>query len=267
MFRSQSRRCSCCLALLFVIAPAGVSRAGLLAHWSFDSDFADQSGSGRNLVTAGVVNRTVGNGGRFGEAAIFVNDSANFLASGDAAFNIGASDFAVSLWFNSPNTAANDALAGKGDDGLPNTGYRIRLDGGNLQVRLLDSGANTAGTAAPASNVWNHVVAQRSGDNLELWVNGALAASDSGNAGLDLTSGTPTPPFLLGQRTNQFGANPYEGLLDEVWVFDSALSVNEIGNLFRANSLAVPEPATLSLLATAALLTLCLRRGKKSPAV
>lgn len=194
-----------------------------------------------------------------GEAAIFVNDANNFLASGDSVFNFGLSDFAISLWFNSPNTGANDALAGKGDDGLPNTGYRIRLDGGNLQARLLDNGNNNAGTAAPANDTWHHVVAQRDGDNLELWLNGQLVDSDPGNAGLDLTSGTPTPPFLLGQRTNQFGVNPFEGLLDEVWVFDSALSSAEIQGLFRVNN-PIPEPTSFLLAGVVAGMTTLGRR-------
>jgi hypothetical protein len=76
-----------------------------------------------------------------------------------------------------------------------------------------------------------------------------LVATDLGNAGLDLTSGTPTPPFQLGQRTNQFGTNPFEGLIDEVRVFDSALSAGEIDSLYRLNE--VPEPSTAMLAAIA----------------
>ncbi|MEM0927293.1 MAG: LamG domain-containing protein, partial [Planctomycetota bacterium] len=197
--------------------------------------FDDGTVFDNDISINGNVTQTGPTGGVFGAAADFGGAASDSLSTTASAFSPGDGDFAVSFWINSPDPANNnDALIGKGDSGA-NDGYRVRLDSGNIEVRLLDNGDNNAGIATTgliADNQFSHVVAQRLGDDLQLWIDNNLVATDTGNSSLNLDSGAP---FLIGQRTNQFGTNPFEGLIDEVWVFDGSLTPANINGLFTSN--------------------------------
>ncbi len=230
------------------VAAATSAQPNAVAHWTLDDTLADATGNGLTLVESGTVPFAAG---QFGNAASFDGNGDNFLDNGDGALDFGTGDFATSFWFNTPAPGNNQSLLGKGIEAFsfPDEGWRVRLDGGNLQFRLLDSGDNNAQIAAPAADTWHHVVAQRDGDEIELFLNGTEVANDFGNDAINVTSGLA---FTVGRRTAQAGAGAFTGLIDEVWLFDGALSDAEVTNLFRLNN-PVPEPASAALLLTAGL--------------
>lgn len=83
----------------------------------------------------------------------------------------------------------------------------------------------------PVAGTWYHVAATRSANNFALYVNGALVDSKTlNNAGI--TYGQ-SPKAMLGTRSHSVSINNYlTGNLDEVKVFNSALSVSDIAQLF-----------------------------------
>jgi len=70
---------------------------------------------------------------------------------------------------------------------------------------------------------WHHVVAQRSGDNFEIYVDGVLAGSGTTAVG----TVTSSEPLLIGGT----GTDDYEGLLDDVRGYARALDTADIAAL------------------------------------
>jgi hypothetical protein len=95
---------------------------------------------------------------------------------------------------------------------------------------LADTGAARTSLTAPggfADGEWQHVALTRSRDTVTLYMNGqpvAEAASPVGSTSTDARHGVH-----LGQRPD--GANPMTGALDEMYLYDRALSAAEIGIL------------------------------------
>jgi hypothetical protein len=84
---------------------------------------------------------------------------------------------------------------------------------------------------------WHHLVAQKNGDRMELYMDGALEHA------LPLDPGHSTAPceVLIGQMTTGQGARPFFGRIDELALYDRPLTAEEIRGHFRlANPKAGP---------------------------
>ncbi|MEO1528811.1 MAG: LamG-like jellyroll fold domain-containing protein, partial [Planctomycetota bacterium] len=93
---------------------------------------------------------------------------------------------------------------------------------------LVDGTSNivtaTAGSGFITDGAWHHVIAQRSGDTVELYVDGVLADSTSNSIG----TVTSTEPLRIGGSTN----DDYEGFLDDVRGYSRALRAADITALY-----------------------------------
>ncbi|NKB20537.1 MAG: PEP-CTERM sorting domain-containing protein [Alphaproteobacteria bacterium] len=229
---------------------AGNASASLIAHYSFDGAVtADSSGNGRTLTTgSGGPTQVVG---QFGNAANFAG--AGFLYSADSAFNIGTGNFAISLWYQASESLFSP-LVGK-NSSSSNAGYAVSQS----TILAGDVGDTTGGAVATARpgddlSVFHHIVFQQIGTTLEFYLDGILADTFSGATGSDSSNA-----FAIGSRNITSGgvegsgggtSQKFNGLMDEVFVFDNALSQTEISNLQQFNSLdapAVPEPGILAI--------------------
>ncbi len=246
--------------------------AAVLAHWSFDSNLTDSSGNNRTLTASGGAATTALNS-RFGGGSLRTDGVNDFVYRNDSAFDFGTADFAISFWYLRGNNDVTDALLGQGSS-IANDGYLARIDGttdanAQLQMILDDNGAYRAGALAPAgdNSAFQHVVMQRSGDLLQIYVNGSLFASDTGNDNVDVSASGYA--FAVGARnifdngTTAGQENFFNGWLDEIWVYDSALSQGEITNGYLRNFLPIPEPGVFSVaLMGAIILRFMRRRGR-----
>ena len=241
------------LAALFIGGVPNSVNAALIAHYSFDTSVtSDDSGNGYNLNT--------GNGGpsqvtgQFGNAADFNGSSFLYLngPTQNSAFNIGTGNFAMSFWYQSDGSAFSP-FVGKNSSSL-DQGYAASL-AGSVFGDLGDTTGGFVTTARPTDDgsVFHHLVFQSMGGQLQLFLDGVLASTAAGS-GSDAVSSA----FAIGTRNiSQAGAQNFngtsqklDGRIDEVWVFDNALTTTEISNLNSYNSLAapVPEPGTLAIL-------------------
>ena len=187
-------------------------------------------------------------------------------------------EWTVEVWVNydSGKTSASNFLSndqgGWNDDVLIGIGPedgRAGVPGGNVGVIQQGNPGPTrdfAG-AALAANEWHHIVmtGSTSAGALTLYIDGAIAASDTSlvndatfngadgfGASPNLTIGAARP------NSGDAGYRPYDGLLDEVAIYDSVLTPAQI--LAHTN---VPEPATMTLLGLGGLL-IARRRRRRS---
>ncbi len=261
--RAWCRWAGAAVAALLLIAGAP-ARAALVAHYTFDETggvtAAPSVGSVNGSFSPGV--GFLPGGGVLGGAVSLTGGLVNF---GDN-FGFPGSSFSVQVWVRTS------------DDGFP-IGKHF---GGIVSGYFLNIGNAGDGCGGAAGQVSFYVTYPCSGKSAQLvndnqwhqlvgvydaattiasvYVDGVLAtASGPGAASVATPSGTP---FLLGGLTVSGTPTPlYWGLADELRIYSHALTAGEVAGLYASIPQAVPEPAALLLLATAALGLVAVRRA------
>jgi hypothetical protein len=203
---------------------------GLTAHWKLDEASGaaalDATGNGNDGTIVNVV-RTAN--GKFGGALSFAG-SGDYVTVNDPAdgnLDFGATqDFSVSAWVNTSAAGTTKYIVNKGDT---NHGYWLRFEANNTLRFLLDYNSTadaTQTTATYTDGQWHHVVgvASRS-TGLKLYVDGVLAGTNNSLTGGDISSSLP---LTLGHAA----ANTMNGLLDDVRIYNYALSAADIQTLY-----------------------------------
>jgi len=211
---------------------------GLVGHWKMD---ADQKNSTDTYDSSGYYNHgkitgaDLTNEGRFKEAYYFdgINDG-----SGDDVITISntqllnSSAFTISGWIYSAGTIGTYGGAfGSATWSTNVKGLCIRNSAGSL---ISIAGNNTgnkqrtmiAGITTTNSKKWHHVAATYNGTTIDSFVNGISVGTDEYPS--YVPSGTT---FLIGAEG--INADNWNGTIDEVRVYNRALTSTEIGQLYN----------------------------------
>ncbi len=236
--------------LMFGIAPT--ANASLVAHWGFDETggitaFDSAGGVNGTLVDEAVFTTTGGvSGGAIQITNGYVDMGDNFAST---------ATFSVQSWVK---IAAGDTSGmvpvGKHWAGIAQ-GYFLSInnigDGytqANTEGFYSANGSYQTAVGGPPVNdgIWHQLVGTYNNGSTSIYVDGNLAGS--GSAGY----ANNTAHFMIGGLFNFNGTpvNTYQGLIDEVSIYDNALSGNEVRELYN-NTLGpespVPLPNTLLL--------------------
>ncbi len=190
------------------------------------------------------------------------NDSDNSITMAGYKGITGTQARTVALWINSTATGQSSHATlvswgregtSTGDDGAR---FDLRLDDG--QLRLEVQGGFIVGTTNLNDGEWHHVAvtwASGGAEDATLYVNGVSEAITSTNS-QTIDTGSEGD-FRLGSSVldNSDNSRRFEGLMDDVRLYDSALTSSEIVAL-------VPEPGSVVLLGIGAALVLMLRRRR-----
>ena len=195
------------------------------------------------------INTYTGNGstqsieGKIGTAAAFNGSSSYISLDLDSYFNTWG-DLSYSLWFNTTNTnyqrfiTAFNSSNYLGNAGLLGTG----AVNNNTRVGGTDYYGNGTTTGLNDGN-WHHFawVLDNTSHTVKMYVDGSLeATTDYGSTqsgSFSLTNGA-----LLG-IAQDLSSNSFNGKIDQVRIFDKALSLNEVTTLYG-------EPSNLSTAST-----------------
>jgi hypothetical protein len=253
---------------------------GLVAHYDFDEGTVlapDVSDNGNNIIFAGnfggngpviSTNAIAGPGSVCFDGYSFLTASSNLLATL-------AGNFSISLWVNTTQNfdyAGDYAFNGAGviSAYIPNevtndlvpvalTGGEVAFDTGNSEYQYDDT-LTSFGSVNDGS--WHHIVVCRNqftGEK-DIYIDGALDNSDN-----DITASLDTPQLLtvgaIADASNPDPASPqtngyngYQGLLDDVQIYDRVLGSNEVAFLYSNPgvtiggspiTVSVPSPALL----------------------
>jgi sialidase-1 len=187
--------------------------------------------------------------GRFDDAVSLdgVNDYVHVPFAESLA--IGASEFTATAWIKYGTSTADQAILWAYNQGdfsqlwlrAEPVSNRIR---GFIQSNTVS--ASVSSTKAYNDNAWHHVALQRAAGQLKLWVDGAVVATATAPTG----SISPGRPFKMyvGQRLD--ATQRFNGQLDEVRIYNRALSSIEIGDI-RTNNAITASGAVLRLPFTA----------------
>src|SRR5262249_16008290 len=92
--------------------------------------------------------------------------------------------------------------------------------------------AEVDSTAAIATNVWYHLAAVRGSNFIQLYVNGAFI----GQASVTFAQSYGTLPMFFGTSGQSFLVHKLSGTLDEVSLYNRALTSNEIAGIYAAGA-------------------------------
>ena len=138
-------------------------------------------------------------------------------------------DYSISFWFNADDTPTYTSLLQLGTDSGYNDGWRLYRYSSGLSIGLWKgqggySAIIPADGSTPASQ-WHHVAITRSGSDLVMYLNGSAIET-----GTDSTAYTSTA-FNIG-----FTTYPFDGFMDEVALWDSALTASEISAIYNSGT-------------------------------
>lgn len=214
----------------------------MVGWWPGDGDFKDIIGS-NDGAEAGVVPFVPGAVNK----AFSFDGNSSVQAPNSAAIDITA-DLTIETWINpAGSTRGYIVLKGNGDDFV--NAYALRYGDGNDQRLLLSvADGGTAGSyfltgagAVPVSK-FSHVAVVIQGTTAAIYVNGTQVSGDYQH--LDVRGGTVQPATeLTSNRFSDHGAFwigngppviPFNGLIDEVSVYNAALSASQIQSIYKA---------------------------------
>jgi hypothetical protein len=137
---------------------------------------------------------------------------------------------------------------------------------GYFEHNTVDSGPRLATSSVQAqAGQWYHLVgvytSTSATDIMQLYINGTLAAQSTGNFNAPVS--TPSQWIVGGSTVFQgyYNYQPMAGQVDEVAVYDHALSSDQILAHYNAASL-VPEPSSILLLVLGGWLAWMVRDGR-----
>ena len=207
---------------------------GLVSYYHFDeASWAGTAGEVKDAM--GLFNGTAINSTNITRYDNLYSKAGNFTGNSSRYVNTSLStqftNFTVSVWFKSIGSGGTyDRIVDKKYD----TGFWIGRQG-SLSNRW---GGGIIQPAAPFGifmtlndGQWHHIVFTRNGTTNNLWGDGVL-----GNSSIVSASAIDATNIRFG--LNSIGTNVYNGLTDEVMIFNRTLSTSEIQELYikgRAN--------------------------------
>ena len=202
--------------------------SNLVAHYEFNegsgSTLVDSSATGNDGTLLGSPSWTAG---QIGSGALdFSGDFDRVEIADNAATDFGSGDFSVGFWFNSNSPSASvSRLVGDLNGGY---GFVFYESSGTLNFLANSSGGSaTTSVGGLFDGNWHHVVGTRSGSDFNLYVDGSLASNVNAGA---VTSVSNAETLRIGASSSSHG--DYDGLIDEVRLYDRALSSDDVTQLF-----------------------------------
>ena len=152
-----------------------------------------------------------------------------------AEVDFASNDFSISAWMKTSSNT-DQMLVGK-DDNVAGGQFFLQYRGPDNKVRMRyyksGSVAVTTDTSIDLEDgEWHHIVGQRNGSNMEIFVDGVhqIAGITSGTAGaMQATSSELT----IGARTYSGAQNYFTGSLDDVMIYDKLLTGAEVSSIYN----------------------------------
>jgi Concanavalin A-like lectin/glucanases superfamily len=177
-----------------------------------------------------------------GVAVEFPLNSAHGIAIPDQAALDLTGDFTYEAWVRPDVVNIYQCILSKGQDTVgANAGYHFRISNtGKLELIKENISLLVTGTATLTAANWWHVAVTRAGNLYTCYVNGVAG----GTATIATVINATNKAMQVGRGTNDNGTfgSPYDGRIDEVAVYGTALSAARLLAHYDARDDADPPP-------------------------
>jgi hypothetical protein len=227
--------------------PGYVPTDGLVGWWPFNGNANDESGNGNDGTVYGAT-LTEDRFGNAGSAFSFdgVDDFINVLNNDE--LSLTSDEFSISAWYaTAPSIIADNRniLCKSNGPGAQNKWILMKSEGGGFYpegVGLLTSpiinaaafNGFTSVTDPSEYNNWNHILITKINDSINLYLNGEISSVASITSNI---SPSVADLRIGGDEINSVdNAKFWSGLLDDIAIYNRALTEQEIQNLHTSTT-------------------------------
>ncbi len=209
--------------------PLSIPLSGLLAAWHFDENqgtvASDAVGGHHGTITG--AQWTSGIKG----SALHFDGTGNQVQVPNSGFNPTGSAISFSFWFRLDNVGDNGAFI------FQNVKYILKMDAQGRIGFALYTPVYKSVTMNYADRIldtdWHHGVATYDGSEMKIYVDGNLKVTGANTGNLQSTT---SDVYIGYQKT----LNPFKGIIDEMLVYDRALTQQEVEQIL----VSTPDPGT-----------------------
>ena len=216
---------------------------GLVAYYNFDGDYLDATANGNDGTNSGTVlnqaeltgtitGATFTSSSKVGKYAMSFDGIGDYISTPNVNSLDITDEITLSAWINFNDTPSNqyNSIISKYW-----SGYELytRNYGEGIQMLLSGTTGNcytTTGSGLTDEN-WHHVLSKFNGNYGEIWIDNTLEL----NCSISGTIDTNTRALYIGSRETN---NYFNGSLDDVRIYDRALTTQEISDIYTSNDLA-----------------------------
>jgi len=216
-----------------VVRDSSVAQTGDPVAWyPFSGDAQDYSGMNNH----GTVNSAVLTANRFGNADCaysFNGTSHNIRVPNSSSLNF-TDAISVSFWMNATELYSTRESYPISHGNWENRWKISIIPDKRIRwtIKTSDGIKDLDSELKVSTNTWYHVVGLYDGQNIEIFINGALNAH-SAFTGKILTT---TIDLMIGQVLPNVSQYNFKGVLDDIAIYDYALSLEEITELYSVTS-------------------------------
>lgn len=234
------------VVLCLVVVVYAQPTSGLVAYWSLNGNFTDAGPYNISVANTGVT--ATQNGINNQDRAMFFNNTLGIgfvipatsfgtvTSNSNLNFSQSAS-YTITHWFKISNTGSIGS--GFFDNNMNYNGYSTWVWGSSgagtpLQVHFNAGGINVQSPLATTTinyNTWYHLAGVKDGATLRLYINGIQVATNTGTFRVSSYSEQPKIGSLWFNTSGYYNYGPFNGSLDELRIYNRALSPAEIGTL------------------------------------
>lgn len=227
--------------------PNYVPTSGLVGYWPFTGNTTCSNTTSLNVTVTNSTSLTTDRSGTANTAYNFLGLSSTSYMSVPTNTSLSLTNMTLSVWFKSSQvtsqTDPNQGILGRGNsssegyglvysyldtDNIKYAGFYIRQNSSNFSFVKIP----TASLPLSTESNWTHMVGSYDGVNMRLYINGILVNTLN-------TSTIPTTSGSLYFGKNKFDGVNFQGKIDDIGIWNRALTQNEVTNLFYSN---VPDP-------------------------
>lgn len=211
------------LALLCGLTAFGAEQAGLVGYWAMDETTGRTAEDSSGYAQHGVLTNMSGSvwvTGRMGGALSLDGLNDMVVVADSDVLDLG-NTFTFAAWINPRSYANFGRILNKGS--VAGSRYDLALAGSAIQLKT--SVDYTTETGLIGLNSWQHVAVTYDGGTLRVYVQGVERA----NASLAIAIAPSTAPLYFGNLATL--TRPLDGKLDEVRIYNRALTPHEIETL------------------------------------
>lgn len=233
-------------AILVSLAVSQVTAAPVdIAHWSLDGNAQDSVGGYNGVLSAAGAGFVPG--GVAGSSALSLDRSQDGLVNLGPVTDLAGISYTISLWVKTSTTDPDAFVLTRHQSGYL-TGCLLGING-NYTWGPPDKAwffnypqPSLVSSLTVNDGQWHHVVVARAyPGTVTMYVDGQFqAVSPDGN----LSSPPPGTPLLFGGYVSYYGVpvSAYTGLLDDVQIYQGALTAQQILFLFQNPGQMIPMP-------------------------
>ena len=213
---------------LSLITPK-IPRTGLIAEWLFNENTNDTSDNNYNGVLYGSPTFTINRHGLI-NSALLLNGIDQYVTVSNTEIIGDLEAFSISAWIKSDIVGSKNPIYGEFGPSYTTKNYMVH----NSNTFTFDQyppsgGAFNSSTYAIQNGDWFHIVYTQNGLHQEFHINNSLSTS---NDLAEVYTGRTPLVVQLGARDG-YADNYFNGVLDDIRLYNRVLSGYEIGMLYK----------------------------------